>query len=217
MAETPNIEIPKGSGVVSLAETATGPAIFETSDADVRAIVVPFDITKTNWPFDVSFVVFLASAVDYLGTGSVVAIDQTDRLIQPGNVLADRIPADARSVRVQLPDGTRSPESIPRADGRGVYGPIQQTGLYTLQWRGTPGPTDVVRNDEIQRLFAANLLDPTESDVSTQPTIALANTLVSAESAVERKSIKDWWPWLLMGALAILMFEWWIYNKKMYL
>ena len=40
---------------------------------------------------------------------------------------------------------------------------------------------------------------------------------MSAESAVERKSIKDWWPWLLMGALAILMFEWWIYNKKMYL
>lgn len=217
MAETPNIEIPKGSGVVSLAETATGPAIFETSDADVRAIVVPFDITKTNWPFDVSFVVFLASAVDYLGTGSVVAIDQTDRLIQPGSVLADRIPADARSVRVQLPDGTRSPEIIPSADGRVVYGPIQQTGLYTLRWRGTPGPTDVVRDDEIQRLFAANLLDPTESDVSTQPTIALANTLVSAESAVERKSIKDWWPWLLMGALAILMFEWWIYNKKMYL
>tara|TARA_E500000318_G_scaffold1676_7_gene2246 strand:- start:997 stop:3120 length:2124 start_codon:yes stop_codon:yes gene_type:complete len=217
MAETPNIEIPKGSGVVSLAETATGPAMYETSDADVRAIVVPFDITKTNWPFDVSFVVFLASAVDYLGTGSVVAIDQTDRLIQPGSVLADRIPADARAVRVQLPDGTRSPEIIPSADGRVVYGPIQQTGLYTLQWRGTPGPTDVVRNDEIQRLFAANLLDPTESDVSTQPTIALANTLVSAESAVERKSIKDWWPWLLMGALAILMFEWWIYNKKMYL
>ena len=217
MAETPNIEIPKGSGVVSLAETATGPAMYETSDADVRAIVVPFDITKTNWPFDVSFVVFLASAVDYLGTGSVVAIDQTDRLIQPGSVLADRIPADARSVRVQLPDGTRSPEIIPSADGRVVYGPIQQTGLYTLRWRGTPGPTDVVRDDEIQRLFAANLLDPTESDVSTQPTIALANTLVSAESAVERKSIKDWWPWLLMGALAILMFEWWIYNKKMYL
>lgn len=217
MAETPNIEIPKGSGVVSLAETATGPAIFETSDADVRAIVVPFDITKTNWPFDVSFVVFLASAVDYLGTGSVVAIDQTDRLIQPGNVLADRIPADARSVRVQLPDGTRSPEIIPSADGRVVYGPIRQTGLYTLRWRGTPGPTDVVRDDEIQRLFTANLLDPTESDVSTQPTIALANTLVSAESAVERKSIKDWWPWLLMGALAILMFEWWVYNKKMYL
>ncbi|MBO6740983.1 MAG: VWA domain-containing protein [Phycisphaerales bacterium] len=217
MAETPNIEIPKGSGVVSLAETATGPAMFETSDADVRAIVVPFDITKTNWPFDVSFVVFLASAVDYLGTGSIVAVDQDDRLIRPGSVLADRIPTDAQGVRVELPGGARSPEIIPSADGRVVYGPIQQTGLYTLRWRGTPGPNDVVRENDVQRLFAANLLDPSESDVSTQATIALANTLVSAESATERRRIRDWWPWLLMGALAILMFEWWVYNKKMYL
>ncbi|MCR9077443.1 MAG: hypothetical protein NXI07_15525, partial [bacterium] len=202
---------------VSLAETATGPAMFETSDADVRAIVVPFDITKTNWPFDVSFVVFLASAVDYLGTGSIVTVDQDNRLIRPGSVLADRIPTDAQGVRVELPDGSRSPEIVPSADGRVVYGPIQQTGLYTLRWRGTPGPNDVVRENEVQRLFAANLLDPSESDVSTQPTIALANTLVSAESATERRRIRDWWPWLLLGALAILMFEWWVYNKKMYL
>ncbi|MHA7811867.1 MAG: vWA domain-containing protein [Phycisphaerales bacterium] len=217
LGETPVIEIPKGSGIVSLAETAAGPAIFETSDADVRAIVVPFDVTGTTWPFDISFVVFLASAVDYLGTGSVVAIDESARLIRPGSVLADRIPNDAQGVRVQLPNGSRSPEIIPSADGRVVYGPIQQTGLYTLRWRGSPGENDVVRDNAVERAFAANLLDPSESDVSTQPTIALANTLVTADSAIERRRIRDWWPWLLLGALAILMFEWWIYNKKMYL
>ncbi|MCA9274964.1 MAG: BatA and WFA domain-containing protein [Phycisphaerales bacterium] len=217
MAETPKIEIPKGSGVVSLAETAQGPAIFETSDTDVRAIVVPFDIARTNWPFDVSFVVFLASAVDYLGTGSVVTVDESARLIQPGSVLADRLPSDATGVRVQLPDGSRSPEIIPSADGRIVYGPIEQTGLYTLRWQGTPGPNDIVRENDVQRVFAANLLNPAESDVSTASTVSLANTVVSTESSTQRKRIMDWWPWLLMGALAILMFEWWVYNKKMYL
>jgi len=217
MAATPKIEIPKGSGIVSLAETAQGSAMFQTSDADVRAIDVPFDITKTNWPFDVSFVVFLASAVDYLGTGSIVAVDEDERQLVPGRVLADRIPAGATGVRVELPDGSRSPEIIPSADGRIVYGPINDTGLYRLRWRGTPGPNDVVRENDVQRVFAANMLNPAESDVSTAPTIALANTLINAESATQRKRIKDWWPWLLMGALAILMFEWWIYNKKMYL
>jgi hypothetical protein len=217
MAETPDITIPRGSGVVSLAETATGTAIFETSDTDVRALVVPFDITKTNWPFDVSFVVFLASSVDYLGTGSIVAVDEDERQLVPGRVLADRIPANATGVRIELPDGSRSPELIPSADGRVVYGPISETGLYRLRWRGTPGPNDVVRENDVQRLFAANMLDPAESDVSTLSTIALANTLISAESATERRRVKDWWPWLLMGALAILMFEWWVYNKKMYL
>lgn len=217
MSQTPKVEIPKGSGVVSLAETASGPAILETSDADVRAIMVPFEITKSNWPFDVSFVVFLASAVDYLGTGSIVDVDQDHRQITPGRVLADRIPQDATSVRVLLPNGDRSPELFPSADGRVVFGPITHTGVYRLRWRGTPGPTDLVEDGTAYRTFAANLLDPAESDVSTAPTLALANTIVSAESLSQRKSIKDWWPWLLMGALAILMFEWWIYNKKMYL
>ncbi len=217
MNSMPMLEIPKGTGIVSLAETAQGPAIFETSDADVRAIVVGFDVTQSTWPFNVSFIVFLASAVDYLGTGSIVAIDENERQLVPGRVLADRIPADAAGVRVQLPDGSRSSEIIPSADGRIVYGPINQTGLYTLRWSGTPGPSDTVRENEIQRLFAANMLDPAESDVSTASTIALANTLISADSATERKRIKDWWPWLLMAALAILMLEWWVYNKKMYL
>lgn len=217
MAETPVVEIREGSGVVSLAETASGPAILETSSGDVRAILVPFAITKTNWPFDVSFVVFLASTVDYLGTGSIVAIDEDERQITPGRVLSDRLPPDATGVRVLLPDGSRSEEIIPSADGRVVYGPIQNAGVYRLRWRGTAAPTDIVDEGTNYRTFAANLLNPAESNVSTQRTIALANQIVTAESQSERKRIKDWWPWFLGAALAILMFEWWVYNKKMYL
>ncbi|MDF1809328.1 MAG: BatA and WFA domain-containing protein [Phycisphaerales bacterium] len=217
LAENPIVEIPEDSGVISLAETASGPVILETSDADVRAIMVPFELTKTNWPFDVSFVVFLASTVDYLATGSTVAVDQNERQIVPGNVLSDRIPADASGVRVLLPDGSRSEELIPTADGRVVYGPITNAGLYRLRWRGTSAPTDVVEDGTNYRTFAANLLDPTESNVSTQSTIALANQIVTADSSTQRKRIKDWWPYFLMGALLILLFEWWVYNKKMYL
>ncbi len=217
MSETPRVEIPKGSGVVSLAETASGPAILETSDADVRAILVPFDITKTNWPFDVSFVVFLASAVDYLGTGAVVDTDENRQQLTPGRVLADRIPQGATAVRVTTPSGDRSQQLFPSPDGRVVFGPITHTGLYQLRWSGTPGPTDQIMDGAVSRTYAANLLDPAESNLSTAPTLALANKLVTAESLSQRKRIKDWWPWLLMGALAILMFEWWVYNKKMYL
>ncbi len=217
MAETPKVEIRKGSGVVSLAETASGPAILETSDGDVRAILVPFAITKTNWPFDVSFVVFLASTVDYLATGSIVAIDQDERQITPGRVLSDRLPPDATGVRVIMPDGSRSEEIIPSADGRVVFGPITNAGIYRLRWRGTAAPTDIVDDGTNYRTFAANLLNPAESNVSTQKTIALANQIVTAESNTERQRIKDWWPWFLGIALVILMFEWWVYNKKMYL
>jgi len=213
----PKVEIPKGSGVVSLAETASGPAILETSDADVRAILVPFSIGNTDWPFNVSFVVFLASTVDYLATGSIVAIDEDARQLTPGSVLSDRIPPDATGVRVMLSDGSRSDEIIPSADGRVVYGPVQTGGVYRLRWRGTAGATDIVDDGTNYRTFAANLLNSAESNVSTQQSLSLANQIVTAESNSQRKRIKDWWPWFLGGALALLMFEWWVYNKKMYI
>ena len=217
MSQTPKIEIREGSGVVSLAETASGPAILETSSTDVRAILVPFAITKTNWPFDVSFVVFLASTVDYLATGSIVSIDGDERQITPGSVLADRIPPDATSVRVILPDGSKSEAIIPSADGRIVYGPIQNAGIYRLTWRGTAAPTDLVDDGTATRIFAANLFSPAESNVSTLQSISLANKIVSADANTERTRIKDWWPYFLLAALAIMLFEWYIYNKKMFL
>lgn len=217
IGKPPKIEIPKGSGIVSLAETIQGPAILEMSDADTRAIMVPFDIANTDWPFELSFVVFFGSAIDYLGTGSPVITDQGQRQLAPGRVLADRIPSDATAVRVLMPSGDRSEEIIPSADGRVVFGPITQTGLYRLRWRGTPGPTDQFDEGSVYRTFAANLLDPFESNLAASPTLELANTVVSAQAQSQRKRIKDWWPWLLMGALAIMLFEWWVYNKKMYL
>lgn len=217
LTETRRIEIPDNSGVVSLAETGTGTAIFETSDADVRAICVPFEIGKTNWPFEVSFIVFLASAVDYLGTQTTVAIDQNARQLVPGEVLSDRIPIDSASVRVRLPDGAMSDPVIPSADGSIVFGPIRRAGVYQLRWAGDAGATDVVDDGRVSRFYAANLLDADESNIRTLSQIALANRTVGADASAEIKRTKDWWPWLLMAALAILMLEWWIYNRKMYI
>ena len=217
LAETRSIEIPEDSGVVSLAETATGTAIFETSNADVRAICVPFDIGKTNWPFEVSFIVFLASTVDYLATQSTTDIDQNTRQLVPGAVLSDRLPINSASVRVRLPDGSTSDAVIPSADGSVIFGPIRKTGVYQLRWAGDPGATDVVDDGRVSRFYAANLLDADESNIRTLPEIALANRTVGADASGAIKRTKDWWPWLLMGALAILMLEWWIYNRKMYL
>ncbi len=217
IAQTHNIEIPKDSGVISLAETAFGPAIFETSNADVRAICVPFDIGKTNWPFDVSFMIFLGSIVDYLGTQSTISLDQNERQLTPGHVLSDRLPPDATRVRVKLPASTATEEIIPSADGSIVFGPIRHTGTYQVQWAGTAGPTDIVDDGRVTRFFAANLLDPKESNIRTTPQISLANRVVNADSGAEIKRTKDWWPWLLAAALVILMLEWWIYNRKIYI
>tara|TARA_R110002096_G_scaffold344921_2_gene538005 strand:- start:278653 stop:280779 length:2127 start_codon:yes stop_codon:yes gene_type:complete len=211
------IEIPEGSELVSLAETTEGPAIVEMSTGDVRAVMVGFDPAFSNWPFDVSFVVFLASAVDYLGTQVGVDVDVNARQIVPGFVLADRVPTDAGNIRVKLPDGSISGEVIAAPDGRIVYGPIRETGVYSVQWTGSAGVGDVKDDGKVLRFYAANLLDAPESDLGTSESLDLSNRVVSASGRGEITRLKEWWPWLLIGALVFMMFEWWIYNRKVYL
>lgn len=211
------IEIPDGSELVSLAETTEGPAIVEMSTGDVRAVMVGFDPKFSNWPFDVSFVVFLASAVDYLGTQVGTDIDVNARQLSPGYVLADRVPTDAGSIRVTLPDGSMSSEIVAAPDGRIVYGPIRETGMYRVQWTGSAGASDVEDDGRIVRFYAANLLDSAESDAGTLTQVDLSNRVVSASNQGEIKRLKEWWVWLLIAALGVMMIEWWIYNRKVYL
>jgi len=211
------VEIPDGSELVSLAETTEGPAIVEMSTGDVRAVMVAFDPAFSNWPFDVSFVVFLASAVDYLGTQVGTDVDVNARQITPGFVLADRVPSDAGNIRVRLPDGSMSGEVIAAPDGRIVYGPIRETGVYSVQWTGSAGVSDMEDDGKILRYYAANLLDGPESDLGASQSLDLSNRVVSASNQGEITRLKEWWPWLLLGAIAVMMFEWWIYNRKVYL
>ena len=74
----------------SLAETPGGPAIVEFVTSDARAIAVLFDVSESTWPFDVSFVVFLAGAIDYLDAG--VELDSGGPAVHPGEILSQRLP-----------------------------------------------------------------------------------------------------------------------------
>ena len=217
IAESRTVEIPPDSEIVSLAETTEGPAILELSTGDVRAVMVPFDPTKSSWPFDVSFVVFLAGAVDYLAAADTGPQGADARRLTPGGVLADRIPSGAADVRVTFPSGTRSEPLAPAPDGRVVYGPIERAGVYELTWTGQPGATDQTRAGRVVRPYAANILDARESNTDTRESLALPDRVVSAAGAGEIQRLLEWWPWLLVAALAVMLAEWWVYNRKVYL
>ena len=202
--------IPEDSGAVSLAETAQGPAIVEISDGTVRALSVLFDPGQSSWPFQVSFVVYLAGAVEYL-TGTVGDAG-ANRQINPGGVLADFIPPGAESVRVAPPDGPAQ-DLAPAPDGRVVYGPVRRRGVYRLEWSGPPAEADLVEGSRHTRFYAANLLDPAESDIRAADELALGDRVVQARRD-QGAGLTDLWPWAVLLALAVVMLEWWIYNRR---
>jgi hypothetical protein len=64
------------------------------------------------------------------------------------------------------------------------------------------------------RPFAANLLSPSESDISAAEKVSFATGDTSAANQKQAKATRKLWPWLLLGALAVVMLEWWVYNRK---
>ena len=59
------IAITPGDTIRTLVRGSTGPLIVEGIQESSHAIVCCFDVLQSNWPFDVGFVLFLASSVQY--------------------------------------------------------------------------------------------------------------------------------------------------------
>lgn len=212
MGRSRPLRIPEASGVVSLADIPAGPTIVEISDGTVRAIAASFDLGQTNWPFQVGFVVYLGSAIEYL-TGNVTdQVGANPRQIAPGGVLSDRLPQGAVNVRVLIPSGA-SQELFPGLDGRVVYGPIRERGVYRVQWSGTAADTDLVEGNRVTRFYAANLLSAEESDIRPVDELGLADRVVQARQPTAGRLL-ELWPFVVLGALVIMLLEWWVYNKK---
>lgn len=218
IGKTRRVSIPAESNARPLAETADGPAILEMSGVDYRAIVVPWNLEQSNWPYQVNFVIFLASAVDYLSADSFATGEAAGatRQFRPGDVLTDRLPRDARDVDIaRVPGGT--PESItPTGDGRITFGPLQRVGVYRVRWRGSAGATDVVEADRVSRFYASNIESSAESDVRRADRLVLGSQTVSSESGQTRSEVRRLWPGFLLAALAVIMFEWFIYHRRVY-
>jgi hypothetical protein len=207
------VAIEPDTPVRAIATSDKGPAVVEISDSNVLAIVVPWDVNDSDWCFDPGWVLFLAGSVLYLSDAGAGATGET---VRPGDTLRTRLPIGASDTRISLPDNTRH-EIEPASDGSVAFGPVISNGIYTVSWLGAAAAADFQSDTEggrARRPIAANLADPNESDIGSARTLALANDEVAAQNDDESVLTRKLWPYLLLAALAIIMLEWWVYNRK---
>lgn len=198
-----------------LANSTVGPAIVEINGTECRAICVTFGVLASTWTLDPSWVVFVGSAINTLGRSDEVV---AGRDVQPGQTYTDRLPRGASDIRVRTPhDDVETLTQAP--DGSVAYGPVRSTGVFTVSWTGAGADNDSKIGDRFVRTFASNLSNPAESDVSVvmEPEFATAKIDTASADAAERQGPRHLWPWLVGLAVLIVMFEWWVYNRKVYL
>jgi hypothetical protein len=168
-------------------------------------------IVNTNWPRKHSFPSFWLNVLEHFARDS-----GAQSVHRPGEVVELRLAPSAGDVTVETPDGSRRVAPVD-ASGRMVFQDTERLGTY-----------QVYRGGELVKTFAVNLFDRDESDV----VLRVAETGEDGLNIVENLTIgfvevvaqppnadirKELWKALLVLALVVLIAEWYIYNRRVYI
>jgi von Willebrand factor type A domain/Aerotolerance regulator N-terminal len=171
------------------------------------AIMTDDNKFNTNWALLTSFPIFLRNVTYVLGNVSDAAGEET---VQPGQVKTLRPDMAVKKIEVfgpvkgGLPDGN-SGETLERK-GRPdfSFGNTEHVGVYEVRWDG-----------KRQRDFAVNLLDADESNIEPRMQIQIGQDQITAGQSLGTPY--DTWKWVALGALGLLLLEWYIYNRRVYI
>jgi hypothetical protein len=157
---------------------------------------------NTDWPLKPSYPLFLRNVLYFLGNISDAAYEEN---VQPGQVKTIRPDKPVRRIDISGPEDKsqtlgqddRQPKtSFP-------FGGTDQVGVYRAKWDGG------------QRSFAVNLLDEQESNIEPRSTIQIGTERLSAGQ--QTSPPRELWKWFALAALLLLLLEWYIYNRRIYI
>jgi len=200
-------------GTVTLIDSDIGPLYAVGPRAGYEDAVLGFDVVthapdgkayaNTDWPRRRSFPVFVMNVLKYLGgvRSSLAAPN-----ILPGEPAILRTATPVPTVLVSSPRGDRF--TIPReVQNTFIFGRTDELGVYEVR-EGS--------GQKVAQQFAVNLFDTRESDLTPAEKLELGHTEVKAQET-KQNARQELWKWLLLAAIGVLIFEWYIYNRRVYL
>jgi von Willebrand factor type A domain/Aerotolerance regulator N-terminal len=212
---------PVGSTV--LVEATAGPIAAIAPREGYQDAVLGFELVgqdsagartvNTNWPRRHSFPTFCLNALEYLAQSGEAGGANS---VRPGRTIELHAAGNVTELTVIDPKG--GAKTLRRSD-QDVF-PFHDTDI--------PGVYQVRQGDKIIQRFAVNLFDRDESNVRVVPsqdsgdsTVRAADIQIGhvdvAASAGRTPARHEIWKTLLLAALAVLVLEWYIYNRRVYL
>lgn len=174
--------------------------LIVAGDRDGRQVAIfGFALRDTDLQLNIAFPILMANLMAWFSpVGSIV---------NPAPAVGDAVliqpPLDADAVRVTRPDGAE--RTLPVDAEQIVYTDTSLPGVYRLEIFS--GGTLLQ-----EQPFAVNLFAPQESDITPRE-VSLSGTPVLIQRADEQGQLEIW-PLLAALALAVLMFEWWVYHRR---
>lgn len=202
---------PQGS--IALVESPKGPIMMIGTREGFEELVIGFALlassstgesfNNTDWPRKLSFPLFVQNLLTYLGGGSRLS---AARGVSPGDMITMQPLFPTPSVSIKEPSGQTVNVKL-RTDGMIAFTQTEKTGIYEVTPEG---------GGNVEQRFAINLLDRLESDLVVRDQVKLGHNVVEGKT-VEEPIRREFWPWVVLVVLAVVMLEWLIYNRRMLL
>ncbi|MEN1681878.1 MAG: BatA and WFA domain-containing protein [Planctomycetota bacterium] len=214
-----SLVVPTPAGGLSLIDSTAGPLMTIAPRDSYEDLVLGFAIldevdgqlaANTTWFKTRGFPTFLLNVLDYF-VGA--AGDATRGNTLPGATVEVRPRGGVRQITVTGP-GDVSQTLTRDGEEPFVFQQTQERGVYRVE-----------SGDQLLQRFAVNLFDGAESDIALKTTgseegvdaasIRIGYTDVTAQ-ARENPARKEAWRTILLLAIGVLVFEWYVYNRRVY-
>ena len=213
------VELP--AGATSLIESNQGPLAFTVPREGFTDAVVLFPLLdgttpNTTWFRFISFPLFLLNSMQALGN---VREGSGEEVRSPGRPVILRAETLGKDLLVTSASGHATEHLARTPQGSFVYNQAATTGLYHARWE----PSGLLP-------FAVNLFDFRESDLAPRGLVPDGVPESQAEAykikigynpvvGTQQTQVKrqDWWKWFACAALGVLLVEWYIYNRRVYI
>jgi hypothetical protein len=158
---------------------------------------------NTNWGNRRSFPVFVYSAVEYLAGG---VTESSSPSVQPGWPIGLSLSNRFKDFKVVAPDG-KSTELTRGDESRHTFTKTDTLGIYQVFANGVENPVES---------FCVNLFSSRESDLSVAESIKMGYEKVEASKA-NILARKETWRWILLLGLGLLVLEWVVFNRRVFI
>jgi hypothetical protein len=159
-------------------------------------------IANTNWPIKLSFPLFVSNLLQYFRRNQQAVAGAGYRPGQPA-MLRSESPG---ALVVKTPGGQTI--DVPRThQAARSFSQTDQLGVY-----------DVRDGGKTVQQFAVNLFDSKESDIRPRTEDSVKIGFVEVKPTSHAVPVRrETWKFLLLVALGVLILEWYIYNRRVYL
>jgi hypothetical protein len=193
------------AGDEAIASSLGAPLILARARAGLRIAALAFDVRRSDMPMRAAFPLWLANAINWLGT------PEGDDLpaLRTGHRARVALPAGRGGALVTDPTGAAH---VVAGTAGAIEIPVAHAGFYRVApVNAAPGAAAGAAG---ATTLAANLGDATESDTTPAATLDLGGRTPPPPDPPARRPRREIWWLALVAAAALSLGEWWTYHRR---